>query len=150
MQNLHFSITINAPIETVWEKMLGADSYKVWTSAFYPGSYYEGSWDIGSKILFIAPGADGKLSGLVAEVTENKPYEFVAVEYLGLVENSIEVTEGETVKEWIGARESYTFNKVENGTELKIELDVTDNDLQAMQDGWPKALEKLKEICESE
>ena len=45
MKTLHFSIKINAPVEKVWQSMLGAETYKVWAAEFAPDSFYEGSWD---------------------------------------------------------------------------------------------------------
>ena len=41
--------------------MLADDTYREWTSAFHPGSYYKGDWSEGSKILFLGPGDDGEV-----------------------------------------------------------------------------------------
>ena len=43
MEKLHFSISIKAPKEKVWDTMLNDVTYRQWTSVFNPpGSYYEG------------------------------------------------------------------------------------------------------------
>ena len=78
MQTLHFSTTIRAPREKVWETMLGDQSYRQWTSVFAPGSYYEGDWNRGSKILFLAPGEGGKVGGMVSRIAESRPPEHIS------------------------------------------------------------------------
>ena len=57
MKKLQFKVNINAPVTRVYENMLGLtnkSTYEQWTSMFNPTSTYEGSWDKGSKILFVA------------------------------------------------------------------------------------------------
>jgi uncharacterized protein YndB with AHSA1/START domain len=44
-ETLHFEIEIYAPVKKVWDIMLTPETYKKWTSAFDPSSYYEGSWN---------------------------------------------------------------------------------------------------------
>lgn len=56
--------------------MLDTETYRQWTEGFMPGSYYEGSWEKDSKILFLAPDENGKMSGMVSTIVENKPYDF--------------------------------------------------------------------------
>ena len=78
MKRLQFSIDIRAPRATVWRKMLEQESYRDWTSEFTEGSYYEGSWEQGSKIRFLSPGGEG----MVAEIAESRPLEFVSIRHL--------------------------------------------------------------------
>ena len=59
MKTLTFEIAINAPRAVVWTNMLGAETYKVWTSPFCEGTYFVGSWDKGARIHFLAPSGDG-------------------------------------------------------------------------------------------
>lgn len=47
MKILHFSINIKAPQERVWHTMLDPESFRVWTSEFCEGSYFEGTWTKG-------------------------------------------------------------------------------------------------------
>ena len=86
MEKLDFSIVIDAPRKKVWEVMLGKKTYPLWTAVFMPGSHFVGDWSEGSKILFFAPDESGKMSGTVFQVKENKPYEFVSIENIGMVE----------------------------------------------------------------
>lgn len=149
MQKLHLSIFINAPREKVWDVMLSDVSYREWTKAFNEGSYYKGDWNKGSKILFLGPDPNGTgEGGMVSQVAENRPYEFISIEHLGVVKNGVEDMESEVMKDWKGAHENYTFIQKNDGTELLIDMDVAETEKQSMEDAWKKALETLKEIAE--
>jgi hypothetical protein len=148
MDKLHFSIVIEAPKEKVWDTMLQQDSYKDWTSVFAPGSHYVGDWNKGNKILFLAPGPNGEMGGMVSRIKENKQYEFISIEHNGIVQNGIEDTENESVKKWAGALENYTFKEKNGNTELLIDTDASEEYTEMFQDTWPKALQRLKELSE--
>lgn len=148
MQNIHQSIFIAAPREHVWDVMLGDATYREWTAAFHEGSYYDGRWEEGAKILFLGPGEKGP-GGMVARVAESRRPEFVSLEMLGLVEDGVENVSGEEAKKWASARESYTFAERDGGTELSVDLSGLDDESAAMfAEMWPKALLKLKELAE--
>jgi hypothetical protein len=148
MERLHFSITINAPKEMVWNTMLDGNTYREWTSVFMPGSFYEGNWNQGSKLYFLAPDKTGKTSGMVSRIKENRKYEYVSIEHLGFVENGKEDTTSEAVKNWSGALENYTFREINGKTEVFVELDTSEEYKDMFLETWPKALEKLKSLCE--
>lgn len=148
MDRLHFSININAPKETVWQTMLGEDSYRQWTDVFMEGSHYKGDWNEGSKILFLAPDDSGKMGGLVSRIKENRSYEYISIEHLGIVEDGKEDTSSETMKEWAGALENYTFKEKNGITEVLVDLDTDEEHIEMFQDIWPKALQKLKKLAE--
>jgi uncharacterized protein YndB with AHSA1/START domain len=148
MRTLHFSIVIDAPKEKVWKTMLSDDSYREWTKVFMPGSHYVGDWSEGSKILFLAPGETGEMSGMVSRIKENRPYEYISIEHLGEVKGGKEDTTSEAGKLWSGARESYTFKEIDGATELLVDTDTVDEYEEEFQKTWPKALQKLKELAE--
>jgi hypothetical protein len=148
MRRLQFSIQIDVPRQTAWKTMLDDESYRVWTAAFSAGSYYTGDWSKGSRMLFLAPGESGKLMGMISRVLENRPYEFISLQHIGLIRNGIEDTTSEAVKAWAGALENYTFTDVPGGTMIRVELDTEASFLKMFEDQWPKALRKLKEITE--
>ena len=105
-QTLNFSIFINAPREKVWEKMLGDEGYRQWTSAFNPTSHFVGDWSAGSKMLFI--GSDektGKEGGMVSRIAENRMNEYMSVEHLGELKEGVEELWGAEKN----AFENYTF-----------------------------------------
>jgi hypothetical protein len=59
---LHFEILIDSTPNEVYQKMIDDKIYREWTEPFFPGSYYEGSWEKSSKIRFLGPSEDGKPS----------------------------------------------------------------------------------------
>ena len=148
MERLHFEISIQAPVEKVYHIMLDKTSFKKWCSAFNEGSFYKGSWEKGSKILFLGTDPNGDTSGMVSTIRENIPNQFVSIEHLGVVHNNEEITSGETVEGWAGALENYTFSAHNGTTLLTVDLDVNQEYKSYFEETWPKALEILKSICE--
>jgi hypothetical protein len=145
VKKIQFSARIAAPRPLVWDTLLGPETYRDWTSAFEEGSYYEGSWDEGQKIRFMAP--DGK--GMVARVAKNRLHEFLSLQHLGFIKDGVEDTESEAVRAWAPAYENYTFRDTGGATELTIDLDVTPDFEGYMLKTWPKALARLKDLCEA-
>jgi hypothetical protein len=149
MPKLHFSTTVNAPKTKVWDTMLQDSTYRVWTRAFNArGSWFEGDWNQGSTIRFLGPGDDGKLSGMVSRIKENRPYEYVSIEHLGFVYDGKEDTTSDAVKKWVPAFENYTFKEREGLTEVLVDMDTDDEHKKMFEEMWPTALEKLKGLAE--
>jgi uncharacterized protein YndB with AHSA1/START domain len=145
VKRLQFTTEINAPAEEVFKIMLAPESYKEWTSAFMEGSYYEGKWEPGEKIRFLAPsGQDGMLS----EIAELIPNELVSIRHIGAIQNGKEDTTSAAVREWAPAYENYTFITIPTGTRVVIDQDVPESYERHMTDSWRAGLETLKEICE--
>lgn len=144
MEKLHYETRINAPAEKVWKTMLADDTYRQWTSAFAEGSYYEGSWEKGSKILFLDP--EG--CGMVAEIVENRPYEFISIKHLGLISNGAEDTESQEIETWDPAFENYTFEEKNGRTTLKVDMDIDEEHEEMFNVMWPRALRILRKITE--
>ncbi len=132
--------------------MLGEDTYPLWTDVFMPGSYFEGDWSEGSKIVFLAPDESGGKSGMISRVKENRKYEFVSVESVGVVHNGEEDTTSPEAKAWAGSFENYTFNEADGKTELQVDLfsdeGISDEDLEMFDGMWHQALDKLKKLAE--
>lgn len=154
MEKLQFSTKINAPVQTVWSTMLDDVTYREWTSAFYEGSYYDGDWNQGSEIRFLGPDENGSLGGMLATVEERRPHEFVSLRYLGQIVDGVNDTTSDEARSIAGTHENYTFRQAGSMTELDVEIDLAagsdDEFVQMFNDLWPKALDKLKEICERE
>lgn len=150
MQKIHFSILINAPREKVWDTMLAEATYKEWTQAFNAGgSSYKGSWEKGSKLLFIGPDPEtGKEGGMIAMVRESRKPEFISLEHIGIINDGVEDTTSEEVKKWTPAFENYTFTEKDGGTEVSVDMDINDEYKAQFEDMWPKALQRLQELAE--
>jgi hypothetical protein len=149
MQKLYFSIIINAPKENVWHTMLEDKTYREWTAAFNPGSYYKGDWNKGSKILFLGPDPEtGIEGGMVSRIAENKPYEYISIEHLGIVKDGVEDTTSEEAKKWAPAFENYTFKEKDGATEVLVDMDIDEKEAEIFNKMWPDALQRLKAIAE--
>ncbi|MBI2281896.1 MAG: SRPBCC domain-containing protein [Bacteroidetes bacterium] len=149
MKSLQFSINIKAPAAKVYNIMLGIDNkttYEQWTALFNPSSTYEGSWKKGSKILFVGIGEDGKKGGLVSEIAENIPNQFVSIRHYGLLNGEIEITEGPDVEKWAGGLENYSFEENNGITKVTVDVNITEDFVDYMNNTYPNALAKLKEI----
>lgn len=145
MKKLTYITVIDAPRETVWDGMLAPATYERWAAAFAEGSRYEGSWEEGARIRFLGP-EDG--SGMISMIAASRRPAFLSIRHLGMLKDGVEDTTSEAVKGWVGAHENYSFSEKGGGTELTVELDVTPEFEDYMNETWPKALALLKEICE--
>lgn len=148
MDKLRRKIFINAPRAHVWDVMLADETYRDWTSAFSPGSYYKGDWSEGSKILFLGPNPEGGEGGMVSRIRENRRHEFISVEHLGIFRDGVEDTESAEAKKWAPAYENYTFSDSNGGTELSVEMDIEAENRESFETMWTDALERLKAIAE--
>jgi hypothetical protein len=152
MEKLQFTIIINASVNKVYDLMLGINhksTYEQWTAMFNPTSTYEGNWEKGSKMLFVGIDEKGEKGGMVSEIVDNVLNQYVSIRHYGLVHANVEITSGPEVDKWATGFENYTFQENNGVTDLKIELVGLSEDLTVyMNDTWPNALNKLKEICE--
>jgi hypothetical protein len=144
MKTLHFSIDIRASRQTVWEKLFGGESYRLWTAEFAEGSYFEGAWETGARIRFLVPSGHG----MAAIIAENRPQEFLSIKHIGYVRDGVEDTDSEMVKAWAPAYENYTLTYAGLSTHLAVDIDVTPEFEEYMTKVWPKALATLKQLCE--
>lgn len=149
MEKLNFSIDIKAPKEKVWNTMLEDKTYRAWTEVFSPGSHYIGDWNKGSKILFLGPGQNGEMGGMVSRIKENILHEFISIEHVGIVKDGKEDTTSEEVKDWAGVLENYSFTEKDGVTKVSVEMDSNEEYSEMFKGMWPKALQKLKELSEN-
>lgn len=151
MKKIQFKVNINTPVKKVYDLMLGISNkstYEQWTTLFNPTSTYEGNWNQGSKMLFVGFDEKGNKSGMVSEIAHNNINQYISIRHYGLVNANVEITTGAEVEKWANGFENYTFEEKNGVTEVTVELDITEDFLEYMNESWPKALNKLKEICE--
>lgn len=151
MKKIKFSVSINAPAKKVYDIMLGISNkstYEQWTALFNPTSTYEGSWNKGSKMLFVGTDDKGEKGGMVSEIFDNIPNQFISIRHYGLVKGNEEITEGPEVEKWSNGFENYTFTESNGITSVNVNIDTTEDFMEYMKEVYPKALDKLKEICE--
>lgn len=148
MKTQTYHIDIHAPASKVFHIMLDKETYKLWTAEFNPTSDYEGGWNKGDKIYFTGQDEQGKRGGMVAKILENIPNEFISICHYGILDGDIEILEGPAVESWAGGTENYHFKELNGITTVTIKVDTNDEYLSYFDETWPKALSKLKEICE--
>lgn len=151
MRKLEFKVRINAKASEVYETMLGIKNkitYEQWTALFNPTSTFEGSWKKGSKIRFVGTDENGVKGGILSEIAENIPNSFVSIRHYGLIQGDKEITEGPEVEKWANGLENYSFEEKSGITEVNVNVDTTEEFADYMNQNWPKALNKLKEICD--
>jgi uncharacterized protein YndB with AHSA1/START domain len=149
METQHFSVRVAAPAAVVWATMFDDSTYRQWTSAFNPNSYFEGDWLPGSEIRFLGTGDDGKMSGMYGVITENRPYDYVLIEYQGQIVNDVDDTTSREARQLIGAREAYSFSETNGTTTVTIDVDTADTYAELFGELWPKGLATLKELAEA-
>lgn len=142
---LSLSKDINASKEKIWNVLLQDETYRKWAAVFYEGSYAEGSWEEGSKILFKAPQGDGMVSRIVL----NKPNEIITIEHLGILKNNVEDYKSEEAKKWSGSKETYRLESTGSAVKLTVEMDILDEYFDWFRETWEKALEKVKVLSEA-
>ena len=148
MESLHFEISINSSAEKVYNTLIDKKHYTEWTSAFNPTSHYKGSWEKGSKILFLGCDQDGNMGGMASRIKENIPNKFVSIEHFGIIKDGEEITTGDEVENWAGAMENYSFTEKNGTTLFSVDADSNQEFKAYFFETWPNALNKLKEICE--
>lgn len=127
--------------------MLNQDTYQIWTAPFMPGSFYEGSWETGSKMLFLVKDEKGMTSGMLSQIKESRPYEFVSIEHKGMVEDGKE----KVIEEFAGTFENYTLKELDGKTEVIVDLigsEEIEEEWQKEENIWSQALEILKKLAE--
>lgn len=151
MQKIQFQVNIHAPASKVYDVMLGLSNkttYEQWTAMFNPTSTYKGSWEQGSKMLFIGVDENGKQGGMVSEIEVLEPAVFVSIRHYGILDGDVELTSGEMVEQWAGSHENYLFREEQGITTVTVEMDIVETYLDYFNSTYPAALNKLKEVAE--
>ena len=145
MEQLHFSVNIDAPKEKVWDTLWSKGKYEAWTKVFSEGSTAETDWKEGSKILF----TDGKGSGMVSRIAKKKENEYMSFEHLGELKDGVEDTTSEKVKQWQGSTENYTLTEKDGHTQLDVDMGITADFKDYFEKTWPQAMQAIKTLAES-
>lgn len=145
MKTLTFSIEIKASREKVWMVLWELANYEEWASVFNGESTAEtDNWKQGSKVRFV----NKERCGILSEVAANRPGEFMSFRHLGMVNNGVDVTDSEEVKNWAGAMEDYRLSGEGNQCRLTVNMDSTEEYAGYFTEKWPLALKKIKEMAE--
>lgn len=148
MQTQHFTITIDTSVQKVRDTMLNHPTYEQRTTVFSEWSTYQGSREKGADIKFW----DTSWQGMIASIADNRLYEYISIAHKWEMMLNQQTGEMET-KMYDGASfENYTFIKLSD-TQTKLDVELTaipDEYADMMNEMRPKALEWLKNLCESD
>lgn len=141
MKTLQFEIQIDASPLIVWDRLWKLENYKLWTSVFCDGSYYETTdFKEGNRIHLLTPEGHGMFS-IIEKLVPNK---FLSFKHLGEILDFKELVN----KSWGNAIESYELTDNEKGTNLKVAVDTLEKYIPFMEETFPKALSALKNLSE--
>jgi uncharacterized protein YndB with AHSA1/START domain len=145
-RSIQKSIDISAPKEIVWDVLLQDKFTRLWYAAFSEGARAETDWQVGSKAVF----TDNSGSGLIGTIVANQPFEWLSVEYHGLVNDGVEEYESVEAQQMKGTRESYRLEEKGGVTRLSIESEVSEGLFQTMSKAWEKALLQIKDLSQAQ
>lgn len=143
MKKVTYEVKIKCPKEKVFSMMLDEQHYREWTAVFAPGSRYEGKWEEGSHIKFLAEIKEGGTGGMTSLVERLIPNKLVRIKHLAMFDN-----EKQNNFEDSDFYEIYHFTEDKKDTLVTVELDTEEEWAPYFDKTFPKALKKLKEICE--
>lgn len=144
METYSYKQQIHAPAQKVWDILWNTDTYRQWTAAFAPGSTMESDWKEGGRTRFL----DGKGNGMVSTIRRIQAPEELVFEHLGSIENGVEDTTSDAIKEWAGALERYYLKEEGGVTTLEVSVDVDPKYKEMMDNGFNKGLETVKTLAE--
>ena len=146
MKKLEWKTMIDASRDKVWQTMLAPDTYREWVAVSWPNSGYEGKWEKGATIRFVG---DSDSGGTVADIVELRKPEYIKALHVAVATpGGGEDRDSDVAKGWIGTTEEYFFAEKNGKTELTVVINTHPDWVAMFEDGWPAALEKLKEISE--
>ncbi len=146
LKALHFEILIGAPRTQVWTTMLYTPGYEQWTQSFCEGSHYIGSWEAGTPIRFCDPAGNG----MISEIADHRPAEFVSIRHLGMIIDGKEDTDSEAVRSWTPCYENYRYSDAAGGTLVQVDMETSAEYETMFAEMWPRALQRLKALCEGQ
>jgi uncharacterized protein YndB with AHSA1/START domain len=144
IERVTFELEIKASPQTVWSKLWDKDNYTLWTDPFCEGSYFTGELIQGSRVHFLSPTGEGMYSD-VAFLIENKLMMF---KHIGVVKDLKELPLDEETETWTGSYENYRLSEIPTGTKLIVEVDTIADYKAYMEEKFPLALQRLREVCE--
>ena len=141
IEELEFSININAMSNKVWTVLWSDISYTQWKSAFGEGYFYEGEFEEGNVIRFL----ESHGNGIYSKITEMSSAEKVTFLHLGEIYEGLEIPQ-----DWEGVQEKYLITEKDNQSTLKVQLRIPEEWKIEYEEHFPKALQNIKHLAENQ
>ncbi len=149
MKKMNMEIEIDASKEKVWASIVDVNAYRLWANEFMEGSYFEGGWNKGDPIQFLALNESGEVEGMVSEIVESDYPKYISIRHLGYITDGVVDTTSDLVKAWAPSYENYTLEEIgDQKTKFKLDMDIEDQYYDMMQEMWQRAMLKLKQVSE--
>ncbi len=146
METLSYNIIINAPKNKIWDILWSPETYPKWTQFFAPDCKMETDWKIDGKTYFL----DSSGNGMISTISNLDEPNEVTFNHLGMIQNGMEDTESEEVKQWSGAPERYYLISLEDGSvKLHVEVQTEDQWKDHLDVGFKKGLTIIKSLAEN-
>lgn len=142
MNEMTFTIDIQASKETVWDTLWQDKTLREWAGIIDPGTYMEGELIEGNEVEFISAENGYGVTSLVEKVVPN---EYVLLRHSADTQDSGEASRE---KQWTGGAESYTLLEQNGITTLTTAFDVPTELEEYFTTTYPKALQRVKELAE--
>lgn len=143
MEEMQFTIEINASKEKVWDTLWQDDTFREWASIIDPETYMVGELIQGNEVQFISGSSGYGVTSLVEQVIEN--------EFLLFRHSADTQDEGkqDREKEWTGGEESYALSEIDGITTLNVKFGVPPELEDYFKINYPIALERVKLLAEN-
>lgn len=144
MNEMQFSIAINAAKERVWATLWQDATFRDWASIIDPETYKVGDLQEGNEIQFISAANGYGVTSLAETV---RPGEFLRLRHRA---DTQETGSREREPQWTGSAETYTLAEEDGVTTLAVAFGVPPELEEYFEDAYPKALQRVKELAERE
>lgn len=142
MNELQFSIEINAAKEKVWNTLWNDDTFRDWANFIDEGTYMDGEMTEGKDVRFISS-VNGY--GVTSRIAKLIPFDTVSFRHMvDTKERGTQVREDE----WTGGTESYFLADTGGVTVLTVKMDVPLEMEGIFNDRFPMALNRIKALSE--
>lgn len=143
MNELEFSVEIEAGREKVWDTLWRDETFRAWAGLIDPGTYMVGELKAGSEVAFMSAKNGYGVTSLVEELVAN---EYLLLRHAADTQNT---GREERNNEWTDGAESYKLTEQGGVTTLTVAFNVPPNLEDYFNENYPKALAKVKELSES-
>ena len=145
MLTLNYHVEIAATPQRVWSVLTDVELYKRWAQAFSPQSRFDGVWEEGGDITFFDP----DMGGTRAVIDTVQPLHKLEFHHVAIFNpDNRQQLDGDLVSKWIGSREIYQIDTLEDRLLLSITIYTHSDFVSMFNHGWEKALPLIKTISE--
>jgi uncharacterized protein YndB with AHSA1/START domain len=142
MNEMQFSIEINASREKVWNTLWQDETFREWASIIDPETYMVGDLKEGNKVQFISAASGYGVTSLVEKLVTG---EFALLRHQA---DTQEAGKRERDQEWTGGEETYALAEKDGTTTLSVAFGVPPELEEQFKVSYPKALDRVKVLAE--